>query len=544
MHRCVIPVLMALSAAALGAQAQDTTTFPPVPSSVPRLLLPYEPTDSGFAEWRKLPLPRHDKTPAAWTLRAGDWDFLISTPRAMDAMDSSRIIDTTLANCRKPLNISDADSARLADARPWAVFDSLAEERPAIVISIMPVLRNFTECGFKNLGRPAMIRRGMRFVTEFAYDATRDPSSAAVLSQLRVVKPLMIARAPVLVMSKGGIPQQTTDQIRLYIPFDAIQPTLTGDMPHVELMIWTKAGGEPDHIPLPSNIMHTLWWDNLRWRAQRLLVRDRVTTTTPPELRRKLVRVPVPSDTGLRSAGIRQLGGHDADAAKMIIERIADGKLSVNDRRIALMTLANTFQVDDDQPSAAFVANELTAMDPCALSGSSLPSKDKIENDAYTSLRSTGALLDHTRPGVRCTSERFGVTFLRGLVFPGGGQYTTWSHLVGLSTTALTITMAYTSYDYLHSANNWYKQYQADASGYAPRKFTTAVSQRNNASNLVYATVGVWVGSAIEAEIQERVHAARLAAVHDFWFKPILAPVRVSPAGAPGLGAGLRFEFH
>ena len=544
MQRCVIPVLLALSVGALGAQTPDTTAFPPVPSAIPKLLLAANPADSGFAEWRRLPLPRHDKTPAAWTLRGGDWDFLIATPRAMDAMDTSRIIDTTLANCRKPLNISPADSAKLADARPWAVFDSLVDERPVIVISIMPVLRNFTECGFKNLGRPAMIRRGMRFVTEFAYDKTRDPVSAVLLSQLRIIKPLMLARAPVLIMSKAGIPTETTDQIRLYIPFDAIQPTPTGDMPHTELMIWTKAGGEPDHIPLPSNIMHTLWWDYLRWRAQRLVVRDKVTTTTPAAERRKLVRVPVPSDTGLRRAGIQQLGGHDAEATKIILERLTEPKLSTNDRRIALMTLANTFQVDDDQPSAAFVANELTAMDPCALSGSSLDAKTHVDNDAYTSLRNTGALLDHTRPGVRCTSEKPGATLLRGLIFPGAGQFHTWSHLVGLSGAALTLGMAYVSYNFLQSANNWYARYQADASGYAPRKFTTAVSQRNNASNTAYATVGLWVGAAIESEIQERVHAARLQAVHDFWFKPILSAQKVTPTGAPGLGAGLKFEFR
>ena len=35
------------------------------------------------------------------------------------------------------------------------------------------------------------------------------------------------------------------------------------------------------------------------------------------------------------------------------------------------MSLASTFQADDDEPSAAFVASDLTAMDPCALSGSS-----------------------------------------------------------------------------------------------------------------------------------------------------------------------------
>jgi hypothetical protein len=544
MRRCVIPLLLVVSVAGLRAQAADTAVFPPVPSSVPTLRLPYDPADSGFAIWRRSQLPRHDKTPAAWTMRGGDWDFLIATPRAMDAMDTSRIIDTTLANCRRPLNISESDSAKVADARPWAPFDSLVDGRPVLVISIMPVLRNFTECGFKNLGRPAMIRRGLRFVTSFAYDAKRDPVSAVVLSQLRIVKPVMLARAPVIVMSRGGEPSQSTDQIRIYIPFSAIEPTPTGDMPHMELMIWTKAGGEPDHILLPANIMHIVWWDYLRWHAQRLAVRDKATMATAPAMRRKIVPVPTPSDTALRTAQLRQRQGRDADATKIIIERLTDEKLSTNDRRIALMSLASTFQADDDEPSAAFVASDLTAMDPCALSGSSATTKAPIANDAYTSFRTTGALLDHTRPGVRCTSKRPGATLLRGLVFPGWGQYDTWSHLIGLSTTALTLGGVYTSYAFIQSANNWYARYQADLSGYAPRKFTTAVSQRNNASTVAIATAVVWIGAAVEAEWQERVHASRLAAVHEFWFRPILT----APSGpsniAPGLGAGLKFEFR
>ena len=436
----MIAVLFAVAPLALHAQVADTAAFPPVPSVVPTLLLPPDLADSGFGAWRRIPIPRHDKLPAAWTMRAGNWDFLVGTPRAMDAMDSSRIIDTTLANCRKPLNLSEADSARVASARPWAPFDSLADDRPVFVISIMPVLRNFTECGWKNLGRPAMIRRGLRFVTQFEYDPRRDPTSAVLLSRLRIVKPTQLARAPVMVMAKGGAPDQRTDQIRLYIPFDAIAPGLTGDMPQTELLIWTKAGGEPDHIVMPGNIMHIIWWEYLHWRAARLATRDRATSAAPsPAAVGVVLRVPSPSDDGLKTAIRQQRAGRFSESATLTLERLTDEKLSVNDRRIALMSMANSFQVDDDAPAAAFVANELTAMDPCALSGSGAPGGPKVGNEAYTGLRNVGAMLDHTRTGVRCTSYAPGATLLRGLLIPGYGQYKTWSHLFGLSATALTV---------------------------------------------------------------------------------------------------------
>jgi hypothetical protein len=543
MRRCMVPVLVVLATSALHAQVADTAAFPPVPSTVPFLRTPIDPADAGFGQWRRVPIPRHDKTPAAWTLRAGDWDFLMGTPRAMDAMDSSRIIDTTLANCRRTLNISSADSLNFANARPWAPFDSMADGRPVLVISIMPVLRNFTECGFKNLGRPAMIRRGMRFVTYFAYDASRDPVSAVLISQSRIVNPTMLAIAPVMVMSAGGIPRQSTSQLRLYIPYDAIAPRVTGDMPHVELRIWTKAGGEPDIIPLPSDILHTVWWEYLRWRSERMVERQKSIVATPPAQRRVIVKVPTPTDTALKTAMRRLNEGRDVDAMNIMLERLTDDKISINDRRIDLMTLASTFQADDDIPSAALVANDLTSLDPCAMSGTELTGGVAVGNQAYTGMRAAGALLDHTRIGARCFSYKPGATFLRGLI-PGYGQYKTWSHIIGLSTGVLTVTMVYTSYAFSQSANDWYARYQAERDGYAARKFTQATMQRQNAQLVGIAAGVVWIGSAIEAEWQERVHAARLNAVHDFWFKPLLSVVPGSGVVAPSLVGGLKFEFR
>lgn len=502
-----------------------------------------DPADTGFGRWRRIPIPRHDKTPAAWTMRAGGWDFLMGTPRAMDAMDTSRIIDTTLANCVKPLNISAADSARFSISKPWAPFDSLADNRPVMVLSIMPVLRNFTECGFKNLGRPAMIRRGMRFVTEFEYDPSRDPVSAVLLSQLRVVKPTMLATAPVMVMSKNGIPQQATSQLRLYIPYDAIAPTPTGDMPQVELIVWTKAGGTPDHILLPGNILHIIWWEYLRWRSARLVAKDRATMATPATARRVVVKVPTPSDTGLRTALRLQSEGRDADATAIMLERLTDDKLSVNDRRIALMSMASTFEADDDLSAAALVASELTSMDPCALSNGELRGGAAIGNDAYAGMRAAGTLLDHTRPGVRCFAYAPGATFLRGILIPGYGQYKTWSHLMGISGAALTLAGAFTAYEFLQSANSWYSRYQTTLSGYAPRDYATAVSQRTNARTVATATGGLWIAAAIEAEWQERVHASRLNAVHEFWFRPIVTTTGNS-GGGRGIGAGLGCQFR
>jgi hypothetical protein len=554
MRRCIAVILLVLCRAvhpeSLAAQvAADTTTFPPVPLSKPSLRARADPADSGFAEWRRLPLPRHDKTVAGWTIRGGDWDFLLATPRTMDAMELSHIIDTTLANCRVPLRISQSDSATVAAARPWAPFDSLVDDRPVIVISIMPVLRNFTECGWKNLGRPAMIRRGLRFVTDFTYDASRDPVSAVLLSRQRIVKPLMLARAPVMVMARGGMPAHSTDQLRLYIPYDAIAPGPNGDMPLTELLIWTKAGGEPDHIPLPGNIMRAVWWDYLRWRGARLASRDRATSTAPVAARRVIAKVPTPSDTGLKTALRREREGHDADATTIILERLSEPKLSTDDRRIALMSLASTFQADDDAPAAALVADELTSMDPCAMSGGADTKRGANGTRGDQGEESMGLLLDHTRPGARCTSMRPGAAFVRGLI-PGYGQYTTWSPLAGKMVGGAVIIGLAGSGAFLLSANKYYQRYQTTLNGYGPDYYQIAADHKSEAKSIVAATVALWLASAIEAEIQERVHAARLEMIHEFWFRPVIAPAGVSGAAGMaatsslGVAAGVRVVFR
>ena len=543
MRSRMIAVLIVAAATALQAQVADTSVFPPIPFSAPVKLRPADPLDSGFGAWRRIPLPRHDDVPAAWTLRAGDWDFLMGTPRAMDAMDTSRIIDTTLANCRGTLKLSADDSLRASKTRPWASFDSLVNDRPVLVISIMPVLRNFTECGFKNLGRPAMIRRGVRFVTTFAYDAARDPASAVLTVRSRIVTPVMLARAPVVIVSGGHEASLRTDQLRMYVSYDAFAPNATGDVPHLELLIWSKANGEPDHIPLPADILRQVWWEHLRWRAARLASLDAGPVARLPAVPKGILPVPQPSDAELKTAIRLQGEGRLSASSSLSLERLADKRLSENDHRIALMVTANTLQVAQDAPASAMLANALTAMDPCALSGSFV-SGSTVGNDAYTTAAATGAMLDHTRSGARCFAYAPGKVFLRGLIIPGYGQYTSWSPLIGKVVGAVTATGAVAALFYHLQAKSFYSKYQTTLNGYGPLYFQRAQLSESQAKSIAIETGALWLLTAFEAEIQERAHARQLAAIHDFWFRPIMTEPATSGASLSALAGGLTFYFR
>jgi hypothetical protein len=281
----------------------------------------------------------------------------------------------------------------------------------------------------------------------------------------------------------------------------------------------------------------------LRWRSARLAAHDSATIGASGALRPAVVRVPAPTDAGLKTALQEQRAGRDADATDLMLERLTDDKLSTDDRRIALMSLASTFQADDDLPAAAMVANELTAMDPCALSGAELGGGAHIDNDAYTGMRTAGALLDHTRTGARCFAHRPGATFLRGLLIPGYGQYSTWSPLVGRSVAAITVAGAIGTAIYIASSNSLYSRYQSTLNGAGPPYFQSAVDKRALAKSLAISTGLFWVAAAIEAELQERAFASRLATVHEFWFRPIVGGVGGSGSSALGMSGGITFRF-
>jgi hypothetical protein len=328
----------------------------------------------------------------------------------------------------------------------------------------------------------------------------------------------------------------------LYIPYDAFAPNAVGDIPPVELLIWTKAGGPPTHIPLPADIMRSIWRDHLRWRGARLALRDRAAAAEAAGTHRALVPVPVPADTALRTAIRFEQQHRDADAARITLERLVDPTLRPNDRRIALMSLASTFQADDDAPAAAMLANELTAMDPCALSGTSDVGGAPVGNETYGGMRAAGGLLDGLRPEARCTPLPHWVTLVRGTLLPGYGQYRSWSRAVGIATGALTLSGAITAYKFLSDANSSYAKYHVTQTGFAPYLRTAAKNDRRNARTLATAAGALWVASAIEGELHERIVGARLRAEHDFWFKPIVGTA--DGAGSAAFSAGLSLTFR
>ena len=137
---------------------------------------------------------------------------------------------------------------------------------------------------------------------------------------------------------------------------------------------------------------------------------------------------------------------------------------------------------------------------------------------------------------------RPGAVFLRGLIVPGYGQYTTWSHLLGISGTALTLAGAFTAYGFLQSSKNSYAAYEVNRTGFASYFYTSSKRERGNALTLATASAVLWVGMALEAEIQERVHASRLAAVREFWIRPMLT-LGAAPGAGAGLSGGLTLSF-
>jgi hypothetical protein len=245
----------------------------------------------------------------------------------------------------------------------------------------------------------------------------------------------------------------------------------------------------------------------------------------------------------LKAAIRLQAEGRLSASSSLALERLAGEHLTANDRRIALMLTANSLQVAGDATASALLANELTAMDPCALSGSFAPGAT-VGKDAYTSAATTVAMLDHTRSGARCFAYAPGKVFLRGLIIPGYGQYSSWSPLIGKAVGAVTATGAVAALIFHLRAKSFYSTYQTTLNGYGPPYFQQAQLSESQAKSIAIETGAFWVLTAFEAEMQERVHARRLAVIHDFWFRPIMMGAAASGASAPAAAGGLTFHFR
>jgi hypothetical protein len=145
---------------------------------------------------------------------------------------------------------------------------------------------------------------------------------------------------------------------------------------------------------------------------------------------------------------------------------------------------------------------------------------------------------------MRCTSQVPGTTFLRGLI-PGYGQFTTWSRMAGLGVASLVVTGAIVANNKNQQADALYKQYQITLSARAPQYYLAAHNRQHDAQLVATVAAGIWIGSSIEAEVQERIHAARLAAVREFWLRPFLTPTPASGNGnSLGLAGGLQLSFR
>ena len=165
-------------------------------------------------------------------------------------------------------------------------------------------------------------------------------------------------------------------------------------------------------------------------------------------------------------------------------------------------------------------------------------------DEANPSLREAGSLPGTAPAGVRCIAAPPGRTLLRGMLVPGLGQYSTSSRVVGVAVASLVALGTIESITKLAQSNSLYARYQATHSAQAPQIYNVAQDRRFGAREFAVETGLFWIASAVEAEVQERVHAARIAAERDFWLSPIVVPSSAAGRSGAVAGAALVFRFR
>ena len=108
----------------------------------------------------------------------------------------------------------------------------------------------------------------------------------------------------------------------------------------------------------------------------------------------------------------------------------------------------------------------------------------------------------------------------------------------------LTAAGAITAVRLLNSANSSYAKYAATQSGFAAYLRTSAKRDRASARTMATAAAALWVASAVEGEVHERLHAAHVAAEHDFWFRPAVAAPSTPQGSGAAFAAGITFQFR
>lgn len=454
--------------------------------------------------------------------------FLLSSAMAR-GLDADARVGMLLNGCRRRVRVTDADSAAVVRARPWAMSGPRVQDPSILTIIIMPAEPVFVDCGDAVGQQFIAAARGVRITSDTLYDRERDIRRVSLRRGDRELAPLESERTPIIRFGGYGLHVNGGGLIRLAVPIDSLAPDASGTIDDLRLLVWNEQDTIPSEVKIPWRSVAATWREFIGARSARV-IGDAGKRGLPVFLANE------PGDSALKRARSRYLADDVGGGNAIVAERLRTARLASADLLHARTQLGVSLAQLGDSSAARVLLGLAVATAPCLTLTPTAP----IE-----AARVLGAL---RRGDGHCVPPVLWKTALRGALIPSFGSTHTKARRISAIVGLLGVTGAFALASMNRSASAaTYDDYLAiDLPSALPPEFDArrlyALAEEQRKTSIAYLRIGgaIWVASWAEAMLNEYRVKRHLASVTGY------GGVRSGPSvtprgGASGFGVSLNF---
>ncbi len=323
--------------------------------------------------------------------------LIVSFPSLRDRATEQRRLGQLVAECRREIVLSAADSAAMA-AQAHGPPVAEADER-VVDLLLVPRAVKLARCASSQAGSSTFDALGIWVVED---SVQRSPIPVRHVLAFRGSQRLAFndsSRSPLLQVASGATRAAPVQMLRLRFPLEALVPPVGESESDLVVEVNGASGAETQRFTVPWPVLRELVDELLPRRAARL--GSAVAAS---------VELPEPDDRTLRESRERLKQGDAAGAATIAAGELQLNRLSEQDRRYARAQNAMLFLAGGDDLAARVNVQYLLDQDPCF----------EWDSSAAPALRE----LTRASRGadVRCDVRSWPRVLAQSLVLPGYGR--------------------------------------------------------------------------------------------------------------------------
>lgn len=452
--------LVAAGSALVPVQAQRTA--PPAPDTI--AAAPQAP-----AQFRGLP---------AWSAS----NYVTGTSRYRVLL-ASALGGATLdaAPSAASMNIACKIGNRTLQPPPSPVIAPVGSGTSDFAVIVLPASAASADCAQRWDYSPIGIWSGLSF--DQPHSGPSLPRALRVLVDDSVITPAR-ATAERAHSVNGDHWATSRSQLRYLYPMAALRPHEDGTPRRITIEVWSDSGATM--LSVPDADLRNQALDYAVWRVA---TASQGTRVIPFSLRHAAAQGLIQSGSNTARESLR-------DASLRLAPRLHETAVdTMQNIDVAALLLAEAALDAGDTPAATAMVRIATKRSECveAAAGSS------------EALR---AVVSRVR-GLPCSPVNTPLAFVTGLLFPGGGYFSSGSRAKGIVSLGIVSSALLTAAQFNSGANTKYAEYQGSRDYNAvPRLYQESVNQRGQARTWLVASAALWVGDALLAAVESHVRNA------------------------------------